>query len=52
MPPLNFTAKEVNIIVQAIRIAQEPACGDVLQEYAKKVEIEQLRNKLQKVKDL
>ena len=48
MTHINLTPKEINIIVQAIRIASED--GSVY-EYAKKAEIEQLRNKLQNVKD-
>jgi len=49
MPSLNLTAKEIHIIVQAIRIATEV---DELKEFAKSVEINQLRNKLQNVKDV
>lgn len=48
MPQINLTAKEIHIIVQAIRIAIE--AGDIW-EFAKKIEIEQLRNRLQRVKD-
>ena len=49
MSQVNFTAKEIHILVQLIRIGMEN--GEVY-EYAKKAEVEQLRNKLQKVKDL
>ena len=48
MPTVVLTAKEINAIVQLIRLGMET--GEVY-EYAKKAEIEQLRNKLQKVKD-
>lgn len=47
MPQVNLTAKEIHIIVQAIRIGTEDGS---LYEFAKKGEIEQLRNKLQNVK--
>ena len=49
MPQLNFTAKELNIIVQAIRLAME---NGELQELVKSSEINVLRNKLQNVKDV
>ena len=49
MPLLNFTAKEINIIVQAIRLAME---SGELQELVKSSEINVLRNKLQNVKDV
>lgn len=50
MPNLyNLTAKEINILVQAIRIAME---YDELKEFGKQADINQLRNKLQNVKDL
>ena len=49
MPLLNFTAKEINIIVQAIRLAME---SGELQELVKVSEINVLRNKLQNVKDV
>ena len=47
MPVISLTAKEINLLVQAIRIAMET--GE-LQEYGKGFEIEALRNKLQNVK--
>ena len=47
MPILSLTAKEINLLVQAIRIAME---NGELQEYGKGFEIEALRNKLQNVK--
>ena len=49
MPQINLTAKEIHIIVQAIRIAIEDGS---LTEFAKSVEVNQLRNKLQNVKDV
>ncbi len=49
MPIINLTAKEVNVIVQAIRIAME---NGELQEMVKASEINALRNKLQNVKDV
>ena len=49
MPQLIFTAKEINIIVQAIRLAME---SGELQELVKSSEINVLRNKLQNVKDV
>lgn len=49
MPQLNLTAKEIHIILQAIRIAME---YDEIQEFARKGEVDQLRNKLQSVKDI
>lgn len=51
MPLLNFTAKEINIIVQAIRLAMEYDDSE-LKAYAKLAEINNLRNKLQNVKDV
>lgn len=47
MPLLNLTAKEINIIVQAIRMAMET--NDLQNEF-KMSEINNLRNKLQNVK--
>jgi hypothetical protein len=47
MPLVSFTAKEINIIVQAIRIAME---NGELQELTKQSEINQIREKLQNVK--
>ena len=49
MPQVNLTAKEIHIIVQAIILARDS--GEIY-EYAKKGEIEQLRTKLQNVKDI
>lgn len=49
MPQVNLTAKEIHIIVQAIRIAIDN--GEIA-EFAKSVELNQLRNKLQNVKDV
>lgn len=49
MPQINWTAKEILILIQAIRIAVE---YDELKEYARKGEIEAIRNKFQNVKDL
>lgn len=49
MPQINWSAKEILILIHAIRIAME---SSELQEYAKRGEIEQIRNKLQNVKDL
>lgn len=49
MPIVNLTAKEINVIVQAIRIAME---NGELQELVKVSEINALRNKLQNVKDV
>ena len=49
MPQFNFTAKEINIIVQAIRMAMET--NDLQNEF-KLSEINVLRNKLQNVKDV
>lgn len=43
IPHFAFTAKEVLILVQALRICMED--GSIF-EYAKKGELEQLRNKL------
>jgi len=51
MPLLNLTPKEVNIIVQAIRIAMEYDENE-LKMYGKQSEINILRNKLQNVKDV
>lgn len=44
---LSLTAKEINIIVQAIRIAME---NGELQEQFKQFEIDRIREKLQNVK--
>ena len=49
MPQINWSAKEILILVQAIRIASEDGS---LYECARKGEIEAIRNKLQNVKDL
>ena len=49
MPIVNFTAKDINILVQALRIAME---NGELQELVKVSEINALRNKLQNVKDV
>lgn len=43
IPTFSFTAKEVHILIQALRIAVEDGNIDV---YAKPSEIEKLRNKL------
>jgi hypothetical protein len=51
MPLLNLTAKEIHIIVQALRIAIE-FNDDEIKTYAKPVELSQLRNKLQNIKDV
>lgn len=48
MPILSFTVKEIHIIMQLIRLAVED--GLDLSEYAKKSELEVLKNKLQNVK--
>lgn len=47
MPIISLTAKEINLLVQAIRIAME---NGELQEQFRTFEIEALRNKLQNVK--
>lgn len=47
MPILNFTAKEIHILVQLLRLAEEDG---ILIDYAKKAEVVGLRNKLQNVK--
>lgn len=49
MPQINLTAKEILIVVQAIRLAME---SGELYDYAKKGQIDAIRNKLQNVKDL
>lgn len=49
MPIANLSAKDVHIMIQAIRIAMEDGS---LYEVAKPKEIEQLREKLQNVKDV
>lgn len=51
MPNVPLTAKEINIIVQAIRIAMESET-DHISNYCKTGELSQLRNKLQNVKDV
>lgn len=47
MPVISLTAKEIHIVVQAIRIATETG---QLTEYAKAGEVNAIRNKLQNVK--
>lgn len=47
MPLLNLSAKEIHILVQALRIAEE---ADTIYDYAKKAEIENLKIKIQNVK--
>lgn len=49
MPIANLSAKDIHIIIQAIRIALEDGS---LVEFAKSKEVEQLREKLQNVKDV
>jgi len=49
MPQVNLTAKEIHIIIQAIRIATEDGS---ITEFCKPVDLSQLRNKLQNVKDV
>ncbi len=49
MPIVNLSAKDIHIIIQAIRIALEDGS---LAEFCKSKEVEQLRNKLQNVKDV
>ena len=49
MPLIPLTAKEIHILIQAIRIAAET--GE-LTEFAKAGELSQLRNKLQNIKDV
>lgn len=49
MPQVNLTAKEIHIIIQAIRIATD---NGEISEFAKSAELNQLRNKLQNVKDV
>lgn len=44
---IKLTAKEIHIIIQAIRIAVEDGS---ISEFAKTVEINAIRNKLQNVK--
>lgn len=48
MPTLSFTAKEIHIIVQLITFMMEQ---ELAFEYAKKSELNSIRNKLQNVKD-
>lgn len=51
MPQVHLTAKEIHLIVQAIRIAKET--GELIDPPAiRNVDIEQLRTKLQNVKDI
>lgn len=47
MPVLNFTAKEIHIMVQLILLMKE---NGLAFDYAKQSELETLRNKLQSVK--
>lgn len=49
MPLVPLTAKEIHILIQAIRIAMET--GE-LTEFAKAGELSRLRDKLQNVKDV
>ena len=49
MPLVPLTAKEIHIVIQAIRIAMET--GE-LTEFAKAAELSLLRAKLQNVKDV
>lgn len=49
MPLIPLTAKEIHILIQVIRIAMET--GE-LTEFAKAGELNQLRAKLQNVKDV
>ena len=51
MPQVNLTAKEIHIIIQAIRIAMESET-DHISSYCKPIDLSQLRNKLQNVKDV
>jgi len=51
MPQVNLTAKEINAIVQMIRIAMEYDESEV-KVYIKPADLSQLRNKLQNVKDV
>lgn len=52
MPAISFTAKEIHIIVQLIRLAvDDDAFMLSLSEYAKTREIEIIKTKLQNVKD-
>lgn len=52
MPLIPLTAKEVHILIQALRIAMEDENIRQLAEFAKAGEISQIRNKLQNVKDV
>lgn len=49
MPLVSLTAKEIHILIQAIRIATET--GE-LTEFAKAGELSRIRDKLQNVKDV
>lgn len=49
MPQLALTAKEIHILVQLIAAMME---NDVAFDYAKKSELNSIRNKLQNVKDV
>lgn len=49
MPLVSLTAKEIHILVQAIRIAMET--GE-LTEFAKAGDLSRIREKLQNVKDV
>lgn len=49
MPLVPLTAKEIHIIVQAIRIATE---SGELTDYAKAAELNRIREKLQNIKDV
>lgn len=49
MPLIPLTAKEIHIVIQAIRIAMET--GE-LTGFAKASELNAIRNKLQNVKDV
>lgn len=44
----DLTAKEINILLQALRIIAE---GEEIYEYAKKHDLDSIREKLYKVKD-
>lgn len=45
--PISLNFKEINILVHALRLAEETGS---LNEYAKNSEVERIRNKLQNVK--
>lgn len=49
MPLIPLTAKEVHILVQALRIAME---SGELTEFAKAGDLSRIRDKLQNVKDV